>query len=326
MFNFAPAIPARSDVDWCWYLRRQGKPGEVLERILHDIGVMDPGGWAAWAPSSLTTTGSPVEMIFQAGQTDLQMVTEVANPQDDPTNRVALVNKIMQGRGGRQLPGALRDVISAAQSAGGLTYGARLGLRHGKAGLQCQLLAELPAAATDLSGLIGDAAIAAAMERLGDNARASMVSFDGGSGDVTLHFDMNNATRDDLAVLAEPAKVSPEILAMAMDGLSGATDSRDLPTRKLGISYRMRDGNHRPELTLSMCSATIFGSDADIAKGIKASGGYQLTGYAALVDNLPPASVPGTHHGKIGMTARQGAAPQLSIGVAAPWTCIFDAG
>ncbi len=323
MFNFAPAIPARSDVDWCWYLRRQGKPGEMLERVLHDISVMDPGGWAAWAPSTLTTTGSPVEMVFQAGQADLQLITEVANPQSDPTNRLAVVSKIMQGRRARQLPTALRDVISAAQAAGNLTYGARLGLRYSKAGLQSQLLAELPMAATDLSGLIYDAALTPTLEQLGQSARASMVGFDGASGDVTIHFEMENAQRHHLPLLAEPAQVSPDILAMAMDGLTDKSRASDLPTGQLGFSYRMRGNDLPPVLTLSMHSAAIFGSDANIARSIKGCGGYQLTGYAPLVDNLPPAPVNGTHHGKIGMTARQGAAPSLSIGVAAPWTCIF---
>ncbi len=324
MFNFAPAIPARSDVDWCWYLRRQGKSGEALERILHDIGVMDPGGWAAWGRSGLTTTGSPVEMLFTAGQTDLQMVTEVANPQSDASNRVAAVSKIMHGRGGKPLPAGLRDVISAAQTAGGLTYGARLGLRHGKSGLQCQLLAELPAAATDLSGLIYDAAIAPTIDKLGSDARACMVSYDSASGDVALHFKLKDAEPQHLGLLAEPAQVSPDILAMAMDGLA-ETAANELPAKQVEFSYRMRGNDQPPVLALSMCSAAVFGSDANIAKGIKAIGGYQLTGYTSLVDNLPPASVSGTHHGKIGMTARQGAAPLLSIGVAAPWACMFDA-
>jgi hypothetical protein len=285
---------------------------------------MDPGGWAAWGRSGLTTTGSPVEMLFAAGQADLQLVTEVADPQSNPSNRVAAVSKIMHGRGGKPLPASLRDVISAAQTAGGLTYGARLGLRHGKPGLRCQLLAELPAAATDLSGLIYDAAIAPTIDKLGGDARANMVSYDSASGDVTLHFTLKNAKRQHLGLLAEPAQVSPDVLAMAMDGLA-ETAANDLPARQIEFSYRMREGNQPPVLTLSMCSAAIFGTDADIAKGIKASGGYQLTGYASLVDNLPPASVPGTHHGKIGMTARQEAAPLLSIGVAAPWACMFDA-
>lgn len=323
MFNLAPAIPARSDLDWCWYLRRQGKSGEVLERVLHDIGVMDPGGWAPWGRSTLTATGAPVEMVFSAGQTDLQLVTEVADPSRDPVNRMAEVCKIMQGLGARQPSPGLRDVISAAQTAGPLAFGARLGLRHGSRGLQCQLIAELPSAAADLSKLMCSADFDPLMDSLGDTTRPTMVSFDGLTGDVTVHFEMQDATRDRLPALATPAQVSPDILSLSIDGMMDSPGQTPLPVRQLGFSYTMRDDDQPPVLTLYMSAAELFGADAVIAERIRNCGGYQLTGYTALVDNLPPALAPHTHHGRIGMTARQGSAPLLSIGVAAPWTCIF---
>ena len=68
MFELAPTYPSRSDLDWCWYLRKQGAMGEAVERILHDVGVMNPSGWADWQPSTLTNTGAPVAMNFTRDQ------------------------------------------------------------------------------------------------------------------------------------------------------------------------------------------------------------------------------------------------------------------
>ena len=32
MFELAPAYPSRSDLDWCWYLRKQGASGLPVDR------------------------------------------------------------------------------------------------------------------------------------------------------------------------------------------------------------------------------------------------------------------------------------------------------
>ncbi len=130
MFALAPVIPSRSDLDWCWFLRRQGDAGEAFERILHNIGVMDPAGWADWKPSTLTDTGAPVSLTFTKDDNALELTTEVGDPAGDPTNRVNHVCKIMAELGANVPTAALRDVISTAQSDTKLRYGARLGLRH----------------------------------------------------------------------------------------------------------------------------------------------------------------------------------------------------
>ncbi len=325
MFNFSPAIPGRSDLDWCWYLRRHGEAGEALERVLHNIGVMDPGGWAAWGRSQLTATGAPVEMLFSSGQPDLQLTTEVADPITDPTSRVAEVCRIMRSLGAKMPPSSLRDVISAAQGTGPLRYGAWLGLRQSADGLHCTLTAELPATASDLSDLICSDDGCPSITDLGDNTKATMVSFDGTTGQVTLHFEMQNATRRCLPDLAKRAQVCPEVLSMTIDSITDRPASTAaLPVSTLGFSYTIGGAGAPPILTLSLSAIDAFGSDAKTARRIKRFDGQRLMGYGALVDNLPPMSGGQCHHGRIGLTARVNAAPQLSIGVAAPWSCLFD--
>ena len=323
MFSFTPAIPGRSDLDWCWYLRRLGESGETLERVLHDIGVMDPGGWAAWGRSRLTATGAPVEMLFCSGQTDLQLTTEVADPLSDPTGRVAEVCQIMRSLGGQMPPPALRDVISAAQGSGPLRYGAWLGLRQGATGLHSTLLAELPSDATDLSALVCSGDDFPPITSLGGRARATMVGFDGTTGQITVHFTMPSATRLCLPDLAGPAKVCPEVLSMTIDSITDRPGSAALPVTTLGFSYTTGQ-NAPPILTLFLPTREAFGSDAETARRIKRFDGKRLNGYGALIDHLPPGPADQPHHGRIGLTARINAAPQLSIGVAAPWSCLFD--
>lgn len=318
MLNFAPIIPARSDLDWCWYLRRFGKSGEALERVLHDIGVMDPGGWAAWGRSGLTQTGSPVEMVFSAGRADLTLVTEVADPLSDRTDRVDKVCRIMRGHGGTVPDGALRDLISAAQGAGRLKYGARLGLRHGESGLQTALIADLPDGAKDIAKLIYAKRCEALLDTLPDAAVPTALTVDGSNGAITIHFAILDDV--DLADLAAPAGVSPDVLRIAIDQLSHQSPGAATPT---GFSYTIAPNAQTPTLSVSFAAKTLFGDDAVACERFKSSGGFFLTGYTALIDSLPPSVPQAMHHGRVELMAREGAAPLMSISVAAPWSCLF---
>lgn len=324
MFNFAPAIPSRTDLDWCWYLRRQGRAGEALERALHDIGVMDPGGWADWDSSLLTDTGAPVEMVFSTNETALQLTAEVANPGANATTRVAQVCDAMKMFGGRAPSAALRDVISAAQSAAELRFGARLGLRQGANRIDTTLYAEMPAEAADLSKLVAPMRLGPLQEKLGESTRVTMLGYNGTSGQITIYCEAEGAMRTILPTLADPAQVSADVLSMSIDGLTDTAPQMTLPTRKLGFSYTITGEDTPPVLSLYFSSKEMFETDAAISRRVKSCGGRAMTGYASLADNLAPAPVGTTHHGQIGLTARQGAAPILTIGVAAPWHCPFD--
>jgi hypothetical protein len=310
-------------LDWCWYLRRQGKAGEAFERILHNIGVMHPGGWADWKPSTLTDTGAPVAMTFTKDDNALELTTEVGDPSGDPTNRVNDVCKIMAELGANVPSAALRDVISAAQSDANLRYGARLGLRHD--GKQCEptLYAELPAAAADLSGLMSPAPFTAALNALGDKVRTTMLAFHGKTGQVTIYWVIDGADRATLAQLAAPAEVSSDALALAIDEMTGTGTPTSLPTQKLGFSYTTgKDGP--PELALYFSAKHMFGLDPMIEKHVRACGGDTMRAYTNLMDIQYAAPAGQTNHGLVGMAARKNAEPVLSISVAAPWHCPFE--
>lgn len=321
MFSFAPAIPPRGDIDWCWFLRRQGREGDALERILHDIGVMNPSGWADWAPSKLTATGAPVEMQLSENVAGLSLLTEVADPATDPASRVTRVCQIMTELGGTAPHSPLRDVLSAAQGAGALRFGAWLGLRQVGQHLHTRLLAELPADATDLSGLLWSSEIGQAIEACGPRTRATKLAHDGTTGLSTIYF---RAEQPDLTPLAALAQVSDTALTMALARLADLPGGTPLPLRRIGFSFAMQAGGKPPVLTLHVAAAKLCATDDWMAARLTACCATPMPGYANLLDALPVAPQGQTHHRTISLTARPSAAPSFSVGVAAPWSCPYS--
>ncbi|WP_106746078.1 hypothetical protein [Yoonia maritima] len=319
MFNLAPVIPSRSDLDWCWYLRRHGYAGDALERVLHDIGVMEPNGWAHWHPSTLTDTGAPVAVEFSADDKALALTTEVDNPAVAPATRLAKAYKIIADLGGTGPSIQLREVISAAQGLSALEYGARLRLRHDGKKLGITLLAEIPASASDLSPLMSETPFSLILQDYDPSARATMLAYDTLTQQVTIHCEADNVQRTILPALCMPAQVSPDVLSMSIDGMISCPPQIAFPTRTLGFSYTMGSAGTLPILSLSFSSKELFKDDTTIEKRVRTCGGNKLPSYKALLEHLPTAAVGKTHHGNFQMKARQNAAPVLSISVAAPW-------
>ncbi|MEL6681850.1 MAG: hypothetical protein AAFQ09_04305 [Pseudomonadota bacterium] len=324
MFAFSPAIPSRNDLDWCWYLRRQGRAGESIERILHDIGVMHPGGWADWAPSTLSDTGAPVTLTFRRGDDALEIMTEVADPSSDPTNRVNLVCKIMQDLGAELPSAALRDVISAAQGDVQLRYGARLGLRHDGSKCDVILYAELPAAASDLLSLMTSAPFKPTLDEIGETAKTTMLAYNASTREVTIYWVVEGADRTILPTLAAPAAVSHDALSRAIDEMQSAPSGPELPTRKLGFSYTDKPGEKTPQLSLYFSAKHLLDSDKDIEDRVRAYAIEPINAYTALMDIQCDIPAGRSHHTLVTMTAQQEAAPTLAISVAAPWHCPFE--
>lgn len=324
MFELAPALPSRSDLDWCWYLRRQGRIGEVLERALHDIGVLQLDGWADWQDSVMTDTGAPVEMLFVADQSTLSLRTEVADPATDPSDRVAKACALITQLGSTPPPAALRDVISAAQGAGTLRFGAWLGLHSNADGLAATLYAELPAEAADLKKLVLPKSILAALDGLDDKARIKMLGYGCNTGEVTLFCETDQDFATAIPILTAPAQVPAEPLTFEIGLMldAGVRNARQNST--LGFSYTLHKGEKPPSLTLYMCSKVIFEKDAIIADRVRSFPGVHVDAYAAMADDLTAAPAGKAHHGDVGFLARAGRGPLVSIGVAAPWACPFE--
>lgn len=324
MLGFAPAIPSRNDLDWCGYLRRQGREGEALERVLHDIGVMNPSGWADWAPSALTQTGAPVEMIFADGDTGLSMRTEVADPASDPCCRLSQVCRVMTELGGSAPGKGLRDVLYAAQSVGNLRFGARLGLHQSGDTLRTRLYAEIPAESRDLTGLIWPKDLCRILDECGPDARTTMLCYDATTGDVAMHFAMQRPDIGEIHKLANVAGVSGASIADAIAQLSDKREMGTLPMPQMFFCLAPQPKGAAPVLTVFLQAADLFDTDSHAAAGVESCAQDPMAHYDRLVDILPAAPKGRPHHGQIGLTARAGAAPVFSVGVSAPWSYPFE--
>jgi hypothetical protein len=321
MLQSSFVIQPRSDLDWCWYLRRQGGLGEALERVLHDIGVMHPGGWADWGPSRMTDTGSPVEMLFTGHETSLCLRTEVEDPSTDPVGRVERVCSLIEQLGGTPPPDGLRSIISAAQSSGPLQFGAWLGLRQCDMTLATTLYAEIPQGTADLADLLATGQVAPTLTALSGKIAPTMFSYDATSGEITLFFDANCAPTDIVPTLAKPANVSPDPLLGDIQVMIDAGKSFAEPTCDLSFSYTLHSAQQEPTLTLFVLAKGLFHNDSVIEAMVRDYPGNHMEAYAGLADQLFKAPEGQTHHGKIGLRAIGNDCPTLSLGVAAPWHC-----
>lgn len=321
LHRLEPTIGPRSDLDWCWYLRRHGAAGDTIERALHEIGVMQPGGWADWIGSTMTDTGAPVAMQFTAHQTNLSLLTEVADPQSDPATRVSDVCELMQKFGDTPPPDAQRNVISAMQSSDLLTFGAWLGLKVADNRLETSLHADIPADSADLCALLMSPEIRPVIAALGDLVQPRMISFDARSRDVTLHFDTTSDPHDIVPLLCIPSQVSPVPL---LNDITHMLDAGNVYTKswcELSFSYTFHDDLRPPTLTLFASAKGLFHNDTLIETMVRDYPGDHMRAYTGLADQLVRTTDGTTHHGKIGLQANGDKCPILSIDVAAPWEC-----
>lgn len=315
MYEFAAPIPSRSDLDFCWFLRSQGRAGEALERALHDIGVMQPGGWANWAPSPLTGTGAPVEMIFTEGQSGLAVRTDVDDPAKNPHDRLQAALAAVGRVGAHPLRPGLQDVISAAQSSGGLQFGARLGLQYAAAGLSLTVYVEVPPGAFDLTGLL--MAHQQTMPKP-PAAELVMLGYTGETGVVTRHFA---AQTEPEAVLQDLAAQADVPLAPLVAAIAALREKQTIGTDLHAASFVLKDtpGATAPELTVILPTLPGATDDARIRRALHSAWGRPVPGYETLMDVQHPAPKGQILQGRLGLTAKRNGAPQLSVFVAAPW-------
>ncbi|WP_322894973.1 MULTISPECIES: hypothetical protein [unclassified Yoonia] len=280
---------------------------------------MDYSGWADWQPSPLTNTGSPAEIMFRAGQNALRVTVEVDDPATAPTRRLNKACAAMAALGGTPPDPILCDIIALAQARGPLTYGARLQITHTGDRCDTVLLVELPAQGAGLARHLMPE-VGAGLALIDQPLHLTMLSYDGKSGALSLHGTIFGATRHHLPPLADISGVAPDWLAMAIDGLAEIGTKDPFPATNLGFSFAAKTPGQPPELTVFLAAKELFGNDDKSFQRVMACGGRRMRGYAALLQQTHPAPPGMTLHGQIGLTARAGNPPVLSVNVAAPWS------
>jgi hypothetical protein len=285
MFNIASEIPARSDLEWCWFLRGFGKAGDAIERALHRIGAMDHNGWVRWQRSTLTNTGAPVAVRFSTYDGVLSIITEVADPAQDPKARFASVCAAITALGAKAPDTAFREVISALQGSSSLTFGASLGLRYEGNALRFTLYIELPVGASDLTGLLS-----ANDPQLPCN-NATMLAYDLQTKQVTLHFSANAACRALLP--ATYANLQPVAIRHVLGDASRHSFKlarEDIASLGTPINTQLRNLQQRVSQS-----------------------------YPCLIDPQRTGAATTTNYGDIWVSDLETAVPLLSLDVAAPW-------
>lgn len=321
MSSFSDVIAARSDLDFCWYLRKHGSVGENLERVLHNVGVLQPGGWANWQDSTMTDTGALLEMMFRQDCTVMSLRTEVGDPGADLTTRVAKVCAIMQDLGHQPPPAAFRDVISAAQGDAQLRFGAWLGLNMCDNRQSATLYADLPDGAADLTGLLASPAVTRAIADMGDSTHVDMATYT----------SMPESTAVFCTTTLDPAKAIPPLAALAsvpaapllrqIDAMLDAGQASARPLSAFRFSLTTMASGGKPILNIHLSTKHIFGFDSWIGHMVRTYPGEHHAAYTGLADMLLPLPNGLTHHGEVSLTPNGDNRPDLSVNVAAPWVC-----
>jgi hypothetical protein len=114
----------------------------ALNLLLAGINV-SPWQEVAWAFSSLTGDGFPIEFTFASSDTAIRYTTEIAGPEVDEREKLARAEQFMM-----QLEPGYSDGFSAIfrqiQSAGVLNYGVWMSGRHGAENDRYKLYIEVP--------------------------------------------------------------------------------------------------------------------------------------------------------------------------------------
>jgi hypothetical protein len=213
----------------------------------------------------------------------------------------------------------MRDVISVAQSAGQLKYGAWLGLQRCKAKLGTTLYAEMPDGASDLVALLAPTDVTMALERLAGKTRFKMVTYNAVNGDTGLHFDATGPHVEIVTQLAKVANVPAGPLLADIQWMLDAGTKFGVPKCVLSFSYTIHPNRLTPTLTLFVSTKALFQNDAATEVMVRNYRGNHLAAYAGLVEGLPQTSGGKTHHGNVGLRANTDGCPTLLLGVAAPW-------
>ena len=316
MNKFQTIISSRTDLDWCWFLRRQGASGEAVERVMHDVGVLQPGGWANWQGSTLTSTGALATASFRSGDRGLRVTTEIADPGGNRHWHLERARQIVE----RLAPGAIPDAYFAGarqvQSGTNLRFGARLQLTASGRKVMPALIAEWPANAQTAS--LPDATLSKALARLPFAARIVRVSYDAAEAAPTVTLRATGRLADALPKLCAIADVPSGPLQQMIGELTAPGMQ---PGRDFGFGLTAGRTGLNPTLTLHLPATDLSRNETALTQKLRGRLGGQQGGYATLMDMHLTSSQPPIHHGAVSLTARSAGAPDISVAVAAPWAC-----
>lgn len=279
---------------------------EALTDVLGEI-LAHPDQDAAWRFSTLTCSGSPVELAFTSYDADVRYTVEFGGPDVQPADRLTNIQQFLAGRGADELP----HLFGEWQRATTPEWGAWLGLRRGPT---YKVYAEMPASAEQEPGWYSDY-----MDPVPLPGCWLMTGQQPGSERREFYFECPapGLCAGDLerllghVGLAHRHAELMELMCACVFG--GATR---LPDVKYGFSYSVLPGAQEPAVSVFAYAADLIGGDGFVRHqllSVAHARGWQLGRYPELSAPLRQQFTRAIYHNTVGFVVT--GAPELGLHV-----------
>ncbi len=277
----------------------------------------------AWRFSALTAGGCPLELSFSSGDPGIRYTAEVAGPEVDNRQRLAIAEEILARLApGSTLPAELRRRVVEMQADGELGWGAWLGGRHDTGGSRYKLYMEAPRD-SDPAARLGADLLGAPPPLAHRRPRLEGLGYEPGAGRVELYYRLPGLAAWETGVLLVRAGLGARqadllgLMAMAFDRPMLPT----LPRHRFGFSYTLDASGGPVALTLFCYAFDVLGNDARARRALLELGpglGWSQEGYREVSRPLAAVETAPTHHSVVAFTVAAGGPPVLTIGLAPP--------
>lgn len=296
-------------------------------RAVLDPLLRAPDDPACWGLSLLTDGGYPCEFTFTTADPEVRFTAEAGRPGRAPERRLDEVLALLAGVGAPAADPEGPALLRRVQAAGGLRYGAWLGVRHRAGGRAFKVYAEVPpGGAAAALGFVNPR-----MRRpVGVAGRAvdpRMLGWNPATGEVEAYFGVRGLRPWELGALLDPAGLAPrapEVLRL-LQAACGRPLHQRLPGGDYGFSYALpADGGAGCTFTFYGFSEALFGGDAGAVRrlpGFFAGVGAGMALYRAMAAPLAGRRGRHTHHGLFGVTVGAGGPPAAHVGLRPPGGC-----
>ena len=277
----------------------------------------------AWKFSTLTASGCPLEISFNSAERCVRYTAEVAGPECDHSDRLALALSVTtELSGGQRIPRELIDELVRLQRGGTLHWGAWVGGRHDGKRSRFKLYAEVP---RDVPSRDTARRWFPGIERVGHrNPRLEGFGHEAGSGLTELYFRLDGLDVADIGAMLDSAGFGARQrdLLHLMSTVYGLPMCPHLPRHPFGVSVVCAPALGVVALSVFGYAFDVCGDDAATRRILLAVAprlGWDAAGYRRLSADLTQTHSAPTHHSVIAFTVTRGDAPAaLTIGMAPP--------
>lgn len=270
----------------------------------------------AWAFSSLTGSGFPVELSLSSMDEAFRYTVEVGGPELPACQRLARCQQLLQQLNAPGLPQDVMDRFIAIQNHSTLTYGAWMSGRHTNNSDRYKVYAEIPQDAPDLTQhyLDTDHVLTNRATQL------RMVGYDPTQERIELYYRVLSLEHYHLFQLLR--RVDLQNQQAALDDLIRALTlnrwREQLPGHPIGFSYSLSLKGEPPVFALFTFARSLCGRDSHIRQhllNVANQKHWPFTTYQALTTDLTGAHGWQTAHGMMAFISTDNIPPFVQIGI-----------